>query len=65
MAPKTIEVTRDALLARRARVLNALGITLEEFRERANAGNLSGDEWDAVSELEEISFLLNDSDDDF
>ena len=65
MTPKTIEMTREALVSRRGELLNALGVTLEELRERARAGALSGDEWDAVSELEEIRFLLDDSENDF
>ena len=65
MATRTIEVTRDELLERRRRVLDSLGVTLQDLRDRARAGSLSGDEWDAVAELEEISFLLDDSDDDF
>lgn len=65
MPPRTIEVTMDELLARRERVLDTLGTTLDRLRERARSGALSGEEWDAVAELEEISFLLNDSPDDF
>ncbi len=65
MAPRTIEVSRDELVARREHVLAQLGVSLDEFRRRVLRGSLTGDEWDAVSELEEISFLLDDSADDF
>lgn len=61
MAPHTIEVTREELLARRERVLASLGMRIDEFRERVAHGALSGEEWDAVAELEEIGFLLDDS----
>lgn len=65
MAPRTIEVSREQLVARREQVLARLGMSLEEFRHRVVRGSLTGDEWDAVSELEEIGFLLDDSADDF
>ncbi|WP_199422868.1 hypothetical protein [Actinotalea solisilvae] len=65
MPPRTIEVTRDELLARREQVLDSLGTTLDALRARTRTGALSGEEWEAVAELEEISFLLNDSPDDF
>ena len=65
MAPRTIEVTRDQLVARRTATLRALGITLAELRERARTGTLSGDEWDAIEDLEEVGFLLGDATDDF
>src|SRR5690606_7690779 len=44
MAPRTIEVTREQLLARRERVLARLGVGLDEFRERTASGALSGEE---------------------
>jgi hypothetical protein len=64
MAPRTIEVTPTELTARRAHVLETLGMTREQFRERVREGSLSPSEWDARSELEEIAFLLGDSSDD-
>lgn len=60
MAPRTIHVTREQLLSRRAAILEDLGMSLEEFRRRAEAGTLVGDEWYAESDLEEIDFLLRD-----
>ncbi|WP_158373941.1 hypothetical protein [Cellulosimicrobium cellulans] len=65
MTPVTIEVTRDDLLARRAKILRRLGTTIEALRSRASSGTPSAEEWDAIAELEEISFLLDDSADDF
>ena len=63
MAPRTIEVAPAELVDRRARVLQALGMTREQLRERIREGSLSPAEWDARSELEEIAFLLGDSTD--
>lgn len=65
MTPRTIERTRDELVARRARVLHDLGMSREQFRERVREGSLSPAEWEARSELEEIAFLLGASSDDF
>lgn len=64
MAPRTIEVTSTELAARRAAVLEALGMTRDQFRERVREGSLSPSEWEARSELEQIAFLLGDSSDD-
>lgn len=64
MGPRTIEVTPTELATRRAGVLESLGMTREQFRERVREGSLSPAEWDARSELEEIAFLLGDSSDD-
>lgn len=52
------EPTREQLLARRAAILERLGLTAEEFAARVGAGALVGAEWDALSELENIGFLL-------
>jgi hypothetical protein len=64
MAPRTIEVTPTELATRRADVLEKLGMTREQFRERVREGSLSPSEWEARSELEQIAFLLGDSSDD-
>jgi hypothetical protein len=65
MAPATIRVTRDELLERRRRILLRLGLSIDELRGRSKYGTLSGEEWEAVSELEEIGFLLDDTTEDF
>ncbi|GAB3169510.1 hypothetical protein GCM10027059_34550 [Myceligenerans halotolerans] len=67
MAPLVIRYTREELEARRATILAAVGMPIEELRDRARYESLSGDEWEAISELREIGFLLNDIDpgDDF
>ncbi|MFC7404296.1 hypothetical protein [Georgenia alba] len=66
MTPRTVPVSRDELVARRTKILDGLGTSLEEFSRRARAGSLSGDEWYAAEDLEEIGFLLADgTDDDF
>lgn len=65
MAPATIRVTRDELLARRSSILSRLGLSIDELRNRSKYGTLSGEEWEAVSELEEIGFLLDDTTEDF
>jgi len=58
MAPRTIEFTSEQLVARRERILRTLDTTLDELRAREAAGALSGEEWDAIADLEEIGFLL-------
>jgi hypothetical protein len=65
MAPATIRVTRGDLLERRSAILSRLGLSIDELRHRSKYGTLSGEEWEAVSELEEIGFLLDDTTEDF
>ena len=64
MPPRTIEVSRDDLFARRAKILAELGITSDELFARARSATLSVGEWEAVTELNDIAFLLGDADDD-
>lgn len=64
MAARTIVETQDSLQRRRAHVLSRLGMTREELRERVRLGGLSGAEWEALDELTEIAFLLDDAVDD-
>lgn len=63
MPSRMIEVTRAELTARRESVLAGLGTTREQLRERVRNGPLTASEWDVRAELEEIAFLLGDSDD--
>ncbi|WP_125773345.1 hypothetical protein [Antribacter gilvus] len=65
MAPQTIRVTREDLLVRREALLRRLDVSIEDLRERARYGTLSGHEWEAISELREIGFLLDDASGDF
>jgi hypothetical protein len=58
MAPNVLTVTRDELLARREELLAQAGLTLEELRSRAETYSLSGEEWELVTELDHIDFLL-------
>lgn len=58
MAPNVLTVTRDELLARREELLTQAGLTLEELRSRAGTYSLSGEEWELVTELDHIDFLL-------
>lgn len=60
MMSRTIEVTRAELGGRRTSILARLGLTSDEFGERVRAGSLSPTEWEALSELEEMAFLLGD-----
>lgn len=60
MAP-TIALTREDLEAQRARILARLGVTMEEFAVTVRSNTLSGEEWDARDQLEEISFLLDET----
>lgn len=59
MAP-VIEVTREALLARRDEILARLGLTLDEYMRRARESELSGEEWDVRDDLDSIAFLLDE-----
>lgn len=59
MAP-TIQATRADLERRRVRILERLGMTLEEFAARVETSTLSGEEWEARDRLEEIYFLLDE-----
>lgn len=59
MAP-TIMMTRAGLETRRSEILNRLGVSLEDFAETVQTNTLSGEEWEARDQLEEISFLLNE-----
>ena len=54
-------VTRSELELRRDEILASLGQTLAEFRELSRARTLTSDEWDARTELDEISFLLGEA----
>lgn len=57
---RTISVSRDELLARRATIFRELGMTRRDFEDRARDGALTGDEWYLAEDLEEIAFLLDD-----
>lgn len=59
MSP-VIDVTREELIARRARILGSLGLTLDEYLSRAEANELSGLEWDVRDDLDTIAFLLGE-----
>ncbi|MBL0888146.1 hypothetical protein HGK34_17955 [Myceligenerans sp. I2] len=63
--PVTIKVTREELEERRRVILERLGISIETLRHRASYESLSGDEWEAIDELREIGFLLDDVTGDF
>jgi len=58
VSPNVVTVKRSDLERRKASILATLGLTLEEFRELAGTRTLTGDEWDAKEELDEIDFLL-------
>ncbi|MDR0359695.1 MAG: hypothetical protein LBJ87_09580 [bacterium] len=57
---RVVEVSREELEARRARILDRVGVPLEELTRRAEASALIGDEWEAWQELQDIAFLLED-----
>lgn len=57
MAP-VIDVTREQLVERRAAILRRLETDEATFAAARTTRSLSGDEWDAKEELEEIEFLL-------
>ncbi|MEZ0341654.1 hypothetical protein ACAG25_16925 [Mycobacterium sp. pV006] len=51
----------DELRDRRNAILDKLGLTLDELRERAKNYALVGEEHDAWEQLESIAFLLGES----
>jgi hypothetical protein len=55
-----IDISREALLARRESILRRLDTTLPEFHALAISKVLSGDEWEALERLDAINFLLAD-----
>lgn len=61
MAPVITE-KREDLRARREAIYARLGMGAEEFRALAETSTLTGDEWDARDELDQIDFLLGDDD---
>lgn len=60
MTPNVTVVSRETLDARRGEILGALGLDRDELLARAEAGELSGAEFEALTELEEIEYLLNE-----
>lgn len=61
MTPQVTTVTRKALRTRRSELLRRAGVSREELQSRAERAALSGDEYEIVSELEDIEFLLDES----
>lgn len=60
MTAELYEVTREQLTERRCAVLARLDVPEHKLRQRAADHVLSPEERDALSELEEIDFLLGD-----
>lgn len=58
MTTKIRRVTEDDLIARRAEILQEVGITSEELEAKVEHGGLTGREWSAWSEIEDIDYLL-------
>lgn len=59
MAP-TIELTKAELEDRRREILSRLDMTLAEFADVVRTSTLSGEEWEARDQLEEVCFLLGE-----
>jgi hypothetical protein len=62
MSPSVVTVRRDDLFARRRRILERLGMSLDEFKNLAATSVLTGDQWDALEDLDNIAFLLGEGD---
>jgi hypothetical protein len=56
----TITVTREALHARRAEILEYLGLPLPQYRRLIAEGRLGSREWEVRDEMAEIGFLLGE-----
>ena len=61
MPAHVITVPLHALEERREEILRSLGMTLPEFERLAATSTLTGAEWDAREELEDIAFLLGET----
>jgi hypothetical protein len=57
---RVTEVSRSELEARRAAILDTLGLTMSQLYERAEAGALVAEEWEAWQTLRDILYLLGD-----
>lgn len=57
---RVVVESREALEARRAEILNQLGMTLEQLAELADSQTLMPEELEAQEELQEIAFLLGE-----
>ncbi|WP_193048202.1 hypothetical protein [Mycolicibacterium baixiangningiae] len=58
---RTETLTDDELRARRRAILDKLGMSFEELRDRANSYALAGEEHEAWEQLESIAFLLGET----
>lgn len=52
--------SREDLEARRDQLLEQLGMTMAELRDRHAAGLLTADEWEAWEQLDGLAYLLDD-----
>ena len=51
-------VSEEDLIARRAQILINLGLSNEELSAKVESGGLTGHEWLAWSEIENVDYLL-------
>jgi len=58
MAPNVLQVTREELEERKGQLLRSVGMTQEELTERAATYSLTGSQYEVLSRLEDIDFLL-------
>jgi hypothetical protein len=58
---KIAALSDDELRARRTAILEKLGMTMEELRDRAKSYALAGEEHEAWEQLESIAFLLGET----
>ncbi len=58
MPPNVIPASREDLEARHDALLKQAGLSREELQARREAYSLTGEEWEILTELEEIEFLL-------
>lgn len=58
---KIATLSDDELRARRTAILSRLGMSFDEFRDRAKHYALVGEEHEAWEQLESIAFLLGET----
>lgn len=54
----TTTMSRDELESRRAAILHALGMSMDQLTERRRSGSMSAAEWEAWEELDGIEYLI-------
>jgi hypothetical protein len=63
MSPRVLQPGREELEARRARLLDRLGMSRDDLERAADSGALTGDQYWLLEDIRSIEFLLGHNDD--